>query len=305
MKNLLLIDANSLIHRSYHALPPLNAPDGRPTQALYGVASILLKLWREEKPAYAAALFDRPEPTFRKQEYPAYKAQRPPAPQQLISQIIEAHELFSRFGIKTFEQPGFEADDLIATLTKKFSGNPDLRIIILTGDLDTLQLVEGDSVVVRTLKRGITDTITYNRDAVFQRYGLEPKQLIDYKALVGDPSDNVKGVPGIGPKTASRLLKQFGCLNRFYEKPAEAKKFEKKLELFQGQIEQSRKLITLRTDVELKIARLGDLKTQPVQSRLAQYFKTLGFETLIKRLENNKINPQENVRRKGSQAKLF
>jgi DNA polymerase-1 len=305
MKTLLLIDANSLIHRCFHALPPLTTPDGRPSQALYGVASILIKLWREEKPDYAAALFDRPEPTFRKEEYPAYKAQRPPAPQTLISQIIEAHELFLRFGIETFEQPGFEADDLIATLTKKFSSHPDLRIMILTGDLDTLQLVEGDTVVVRTLKRGVTDTITYNYDAVLGRYGLEPKQLIDYKALVGDPSDNVKGVPGIGPKTASRLLKQFGSLKRLYEKPDEDKKLKEKLKSFQKQAEQSQKLIALRSDIELKTDQLADLKIQDDLSRLARYFKTLGFETLIKRIESNKLGPGANSSRGSSQTRMF
>src|SRR3989344_2748923 len=137
MRTLLLIDANSLIHRSFHALPPLTNRRGEPVQALYGISSILLRLWREARPDYAAALFDRPEPTFRKKEYAEYKAQRPAAPDELISQIIEAHNLFPAFGIKTFEKAGFEADDLIATLAEKFRYDPDARVVILTGDRDT------------------------------------------------------------------------------------------------------------------------------------------------------------------------
>ena len=158
MKTLLLIDANSIIHRSFHALPPFTAPDGRPTGALYGLSSIMLKLWREEKPDYAAALFDRPEPTFREEKYKEYKAQRPPAPDALISQIIEAHNLFGKFSIKTLEAPGFEADDLIATLAEKFSREPDTQIVILTGDKDTLQLVRGDKIVVRPFQKYLCDT---------------------------------------------------------------------------------------------------------------------------------------------------
>src|SRR6266404_1825698 len=140
MRTLLLIDANSLIHRSFHALPPLTAKDGKPVQAIYGIGSILLRLWRDERPEYAAALFDRPEPTFRKKMYAEYKAQRPAAPTELISQIIEAHNIFPAFGIKTFEKPGFEADDLIATFAEKFKHESDVQVVILTGDRDTLQL---------------------------------------------------------------------------------------------------------------------------------------------------------------------
>src|ERR1700690_3183423 len=132
MKTLLLIDANSIIHRSFHAIPPFTAPDGRPTGALYGISSILLKLWREGKPDYAAALFDRPEPTFRDKMYAEYKGQRPPTADELVAQIIEARKLFEAFGIKVFEKPGFEADDLIATLAEKFRYEKDVQVVILT-----------------------------------------------------------------------------------------------------------------------------------------------------------------------------
>src|SRR5271170_2642242 len=146
MKQLLLIDANSIIHRSFHALPPFTGPDGRPTGALYGISAMMLTLWRTMKPDYAAALFDTPEPTFRDKKYAEYKAQRPPTASELIKQIIEAPTLFESFGVKVFKKPGFEADDLIATLAEQFRGEPDVQVVILTGDRDTLQLVENDKV---------------------------------------------------------------------------------------------------------------------------------------------------------------
>src|SRR5579864_8656287 len=126
MKKILLIDANSIIHRSFHALPPFTTPDGRPSGAIYGIASVLLKLWRESRPDYVAALFDRPEPTFRDKKYAEYKAQRPKAADELVAQIIEARKLFEAFGIRTFEKPGYEADDLIATLAERFKDEKDL-----------------------------------------------------------------------------------------------------------------------------------------------------------------------------------
>ena len=217
MKTLLLIDANSLIHRSFHALPPFTAPNGEPTGALYGLSSIFLKIIKEKKPDYWAAAFDRPEPTFRKEIFKDYKIQRPKAPDELISQIIKARELLGKFGIRFFEQPGFEADDLIAALVKRFEPGKDLKIVILTGDLDTLQLVVDDKVAVETPKKGISETVVYDEKAVRERYSLNPEQLPDYKGLAGDSSDNIPGVLGIGPKTASRLLGEYHSLENLYQ----------------------------------------------------------------------------------------
>lgn len=293
MRILLLIDANSLIHRCFHALPPLTAPDGRPTQALYGLANILLKIFpvggesalarKEEKPDYAAALFDRPEPTFRKDEYKEYKAQRPKAPAELVSQIIEAHNLFEKFGVKTFEKAGFEADDFIATFVKKFGDKPDLKIVILTGDLDTLQLVKGDKVVVRVFRKGISDTFIYNEQAVLDRYGLMPNQMTDYKALVGDPSDNIKGVPGVGPKTASDLLSKFENIEGIYNNLESDEKLKKKLGPFRERVELSKKLVTLVSETPLEVS-LDDLKVVSKNEELKDYFRNLGFESLLKRI---------------------
>jgi len=286
MKILLLIDANSLIHRCFHALPPMTAKSGAATNAIYGLASVLIKMWREGKPDYIAAAFDRPEPTFRKEQYKEYKAHRPKAPQELIDQIIGAHELFSRFGIATFEQPGFEADDVIATLTQTFRSVPDLQVVILTGDMDTLQLVEGDSVVVRTFKKGISDTFTYDEGAVRERYGLAPGQLIDYKALVGDVSDNVKGVDGVGPKTASRILKEYGTIDKFLQNPGQEEKVFEKLRSLKEPMELSRMLVTLRSDVPLGVPALERLAvSDKIPPSAVEYFRERGFESLLRRID--------------------
>ncbi|NCN94789.1 DNA polymerase I, partial [Candidatus Wolfebacteria bacterium] len=153
----ILIDANSLIHRCFHALPPLTGSGGVPTGALYGVSNIMLKVLREQKPDYIAAFFDRPEPTFRKEIFGDYKIQRPKAPDELIFQIIETHNLFEAFGIKTYESPGYEADDLIGVGAKQLKLIDDMKVKILTSDSDILQLVEGEKIVVESPQKGISE----------------------------------------------------------------------------------------------------------------------------------------------------
>ena len=296
MRTLILIDANAFIHRCFHALPPLIGPDKQPTGALYGLASILLKVTRELKPNFILAAFDRPEPTFRHQEFKAYKAHRPKAPDDLVSQIIEAHSLIQEFGIKILEKPGFEADDIIGTIAEKAKKEEDLQIIILSGDLDTLQLVEDERIVVLTPKKGVSDTVFYNEKDTKERFGIGPELLADYKGLVGDPSDNIPGVKGIGPKTAVRILEEFGPLEDFYEK---IKKIdlktlkEKEQKLFQKLLENekqalfSKHLATIKRDVPLDFS-LDKLHYQgPEIENLTSYFQKLGFESLVKRIEKN------------------
>ncbi|TSC82893.1 MAG: DNA polymerase I [Parcubacteria group bacterium Gr01-1014_20] len=300
MKTLLLIDANSLIHRAFHALPPLNAPDGRATQALYGISSVIIKIFREAKPDYAAALFDRPEPTFRKEKFKEYKAHRPKAPDDLISQIIEAKNLFQKFGIRFFEKPGFEADDLIATLATKFSSKGgsssggkdslDLQVVILTGDLDTLQIVEGEKLVVRTFKKGISETMTYTEEAVKERYGLEPKQLTDYKALVGDQSDNIPGVMGVGEKTATSLLQKYGNLENVYKNLDKEPKLGKKLVGTEKEAEFSKSLVILEKQAPIEVKDIKELEIVENGADLEAYLHSLGFESLVKRFLANNAN---------------
>lgn len=317
MKILLLIDANSLIHRTFHALPPLTAPDGRPTQSLYGVSNVLLKIFREEKPDYAAALFDRPEKTFRKEKFEAYKAQRPKAPDDLVSQIIEARTLFKKFGIRTYEAAGYEADDLIATLATKFSagggsssGGKDtknLQVMILTGDLDTLQLVEGKKLVVRTFRKGISDTFVYDEQAVCDRYGLRPEQLVDFKALVGDQSDNIPGVSGVGEKTAAELLKKYGTLDGVYENLSKEPKLGRKLEGKKKEAEFSRSLVVLERHVPLELKKIDELEVSGPGEEVKNYFQSLGFESLVKRLQGEplEVRREKDVQRFEKQGSIF
>ncbi len=311
MKELLLIDANSLIHRSFHALPPFTAPSGEPTGALYGLSSILLKISKEQEPDYWAAAFDRPEPTFRKELFKDYKAHRPKAPDELVSQIIKAHELFEKFGIKTFEQPGFEADDLIAALVKHFKPEKGLKIIILTGDLDTLQLVTDDKVMVETPKKGVSEMVIYNEKAVQERYALNPEQLPDYKGLVGDSSDNIAGVLGIGPKTAGRLLGEYYSLENLYKalKAKPLKEFPKKDQnLFQKLLNNetqaffSKKLVLLNQEIKLSVS-LGDLGRQNLGNSLLDYFTQLGFKSLVARLSNHASPAEASVSSKKTKTK--
>jgi len=287
MKNLLLIDTNGLIHRCFHALPPLTGPGGKPVGALYGLSSILIRILREEKYDFIAACFDRPEPTFRKEIFDDYKIHRPKAPDELVSQIIEARNLLGQFQIKVFEAPGFEADDLIGGLVEKFKNVPDLKIVILTGDLDTLQLIDNGQIVVEILKKGISETIIYDEKAIMERYGVLPNQLSDYKGLVGDVSDNIPGVPGVGPKTAAPLIQRYGSLEKFFENGKNEKVYKKISEL-KEQALLSRNLSIIRRDAPLDVKEIGDLEYRRFKKEnLMEYFRGLGFKSLADRIEKN------------------
>lgn len=308
MKKLLLIDANSIIHRCYHALPPLTSPGGEPAGALYGVASILLKILLNNPPEYAAACFDRPEPTFRKQKFEEYKAQRPKAPDDLISQIISARNIFNFFGIKVFEAPGFEADDLIATLASVMGMEKDLEVEILTGDRDTLQLVSGDKIKVRFFRRGISDTVVYDENQVRKDFGLEPRQLIEYKMLIGDSSDNIKGIPGVGPKTAQAILSQYGNLAAALSSSGKDGKLDKIKVLRPEELDLLRELIVLRKDAPVGEVKLADLFFSTDKESLAENFKALGFDSLIKRLHGQEevYKPKDKKNKTdNSQGRMF
>ncbi|MBI2003537.1 MAG: DNA polymerase I, partial [Parcubacteria group bacterium] len=217
MKKLILIDANALIHRAFHALPPLKSPAGIITNAVYGFSSTLLKMLKDLEPDYIVAAYDLPGPTFRHKAYEKYKIHRAKAPAELYSQIPYTKKVLEGFGIPSYEMKGFEADDIIGTLADKFGKEKDLKVIVVTGDLDTLQLVKDKKIVVYTMKKGLSDTVIYDEGMVKERYGLKPEQLTDYKGLKGDPSDNIPGVPGIGDKTASELLKEYASIENLYK----------------------------------------------------------------------------------------
>ena len=218
-KRLLIIDSNALLHRSFHALPPLTTKKGEQTGAVYGFLLTLFKVIEDLRPDYIVACFDVPAPTFRHKKFKEYKAKRPKTPKELSQQFPKTKEVLKSFDIPVFEKEGFEADDLIATISKKAPKEqiyPPLETYILSGDLDTLQLVDKNTKVY-TLGRGIKEVVIYDKERVISRFGVLPKQMIDFKALTGDPSDNIPGVSGIGKKTASELLKKSGSLENLYQ----------------------------------------------------------------------------------------
>ncbi len=290
MKTLLLIDTHALIHRFFHALPPLTTPQGEPIGAIYGLSGVLLKLLQDGNgdtpPDYLAAALDRPEPTFRKEAFHQYKIQRPKASDALISQLKRLPEVFAMFHINTFSLAGFEADDVIGSLTEKFSREPDLKTVILSGDLDILQLVRDKKVFGNIIKTGTSTTMLYDEKAVVLRYGLRPTELPDYKGLVGDVSDNIPGVDGIGPKTAAELLKEFKNLEGIYENIALIpKKVAEKLVPQKEKAFLARQLATIRNDVPLEAVSLSALARPAVDlEKMRSFFERLGFSSLVKRL---------------------
>ncbi|MEK7462950.1 MAG: 5'-3' exonuclease H3TH domain-containing protein [Patescibacteria group bacterium] len=289
MKKLLLIDANSLIHRSFHALPPLTSLKGEPINAVYGLSSILLKILRDHNPDYIVAAFDRPEPTFRDAIFTQYKAHRPPTDNLLVPQLHEAHNTFGKFGVKVVEQAGLEADDIVGILAEKFKRSPELvegKIIIFSGDKDNLQLVDGDKVVVELLKTGVSKTVVYNESLFLQHYGFSPRQLVDYKALVGDTSDNIPGVRGIGPKGATDLIKEFGTIEKIYEdiELVSKKVLKEKLVANKEMALMSRRLAEIKRDAPLEIS-LEEIKFNGLNKEIIKkYFEELGFKSLVERV---------------------
>lgn len=216
-KRLVLLDAHAIIHRAYHALPDFTGPKGQPTGALYGLSSMLLKIATDLKPDYIVACYDLPKPTIRHEAYEDYKGSRGQIDDALITQLQSSREVFAGFSIPIYEREGFEADDVLGTICKELADDKNIEIIIASGDMDTMQLIEQGRVSVYTLKKGLNDTILYDEHAVVERYGFLPKLITDYKGLRGDPSDNIKGVPGVGEKTATELIQKFGTIENIYK----------------------------------------------------------------------------------------
>jgi DNA polymerase-1 len=216
-KKLVLLDVHAIMHRAYHALPDFATSKGEPTGALYGLVTMLTKIIDELNPDYIGACYDLPKPTYRHEAYKEYKAGRAKTDGDLVDQIIRSRDVFKAFNIPMYEKEGFEADDMLGTIVEIMKGNKDVDIIIASGDMDTLQLVSGEKVRVYTLKKGIKDTIIYDEKAVKERFGFGPLLLPDYKGLRGDPSDNIIGIAGIGEKTATDLICNFGNIENIYK----------------------------------------------------------------------------------------
>lgn len=293
-KLLVLLDAHAIIHRAYHALPEFSTRSGEPTGGLYGVSTMLMKILGELKPDYVVACYDLPKPTFRHAAYEGYKSKRPKADEALVRQIIRSRDIFEAFGIPIYEKEGFEADDILGTITETLKKN-DIDIVIASGDMDTLQLVDKTRVRVYTLRKGLTDTVIYDEKGVKERFGFAPALIADYKGLSGDQSDNIIGIAGIGAKTATTLITKFGTVEDIY------KTLEKKGEsvflaagltkrviglITEGKEEAlfSKTLATIRRDAPIDFALPAKRFDECDVESAALLFSELEFRSLVPRL---------------------
>ncbi len=303
MKKLLLIDGNAIVHRAYHALPPLTAPDGTVINAMYGFFSMFFTVVSDLKPEYVIVSFDISKPTYRQSLYAGYHEHRPKMEDGLATQFELLREALEKMNISIFAVEGFEADDVIGTLATQVArisnfqfpisnkkqnnsletGNSRLETIILTGDRDLLQLVDSHTKVLMPVV-GVKTTLLHDEKSVEEKYGVKPSQFVDYKALIGDQSDGYPGVTGIGPKTASTLLQKFGTFEYLYEHLGELPpKIAEKLATDAEQAALAKKLATILRDVpitcKLDECKLIDLYT----SGALKIFEAYGFNSLLKR----------------------
>jgi DNA polymerase-1 len=260
-KRLVILDTHAILHRAYHALPDFASSKGEPTGALYGLVTMLIRIATELHPDYIAATFDLPKPTHRHIAYAEYKSHRPTADDALISQLKTSRDVLDAFGVPRYEQEGFEADDLLGTISEHMKKHHNVEVIIASGDMDTMQLIDDDRVRVFTLKKGLTDTVLYDEEGVKARYGFAPALIPDFKGLRGDPSDNIPGIKGIGEKTATILISQFGSIEEIYhtlekhpdwiEKAGVKEGMIKKLKEGKEDAEFSKELATIRRDAPI------------------------------------------------------
>jgi DNA polymerase-1 len=286
----MLIDGPSLVYRGYFALPPLTLSDGTLVNAVFGFLQIVLRGMQDVKPDYAIVSFDVGRPQFRFDAFPDYKKGRPGMPDDLRAQFPIVREIASMMGMPTRELEGYEADDVIGTLSKQATA-AGIDTMIVSGDLDGLQLVD-DHVRLLTTRMGVAATVIYDEARVMERYGLRPDQMLDYKALKGDTSDNIPGVPGVGEKTASSLLQQFGTLDGIYEHLDEVKgKLRDRLAEHRESAFMSREIGRILTDLPVELG-LEEARTGRYDRRaVAQRFRELEFRSLIDRLPTSSIAP--------------
>jgi len=318
-KRLVLIDGNAILHRAYHALPALTTRNGELVNAVYGFASMLLRIFDELHPEYLAVCFDTAGPNFRHQQFIGYKANRPMMDNELAGQIEKVHELVRAFNIPILEVNGYEADDVIAALAKQAMDlnnesrimnkkkkekidhnskfiihNSNIEVLIVTGDKDLMQLVDERTKLYMPTK-GLSEAQIVDREKVIEKMGIPPEKIIDYKGLVGDPSDNYPGVPGIGPKTAIKLLEKFGTIEKIYKKISVSD--EKIREFGETTVNKlaegaesavlSKKLATILTDVPVKLSFKESVVRDFDKEKVLAFFKELGFRSLVARIEGN------------------
>ncbi len=294
-KRLVLLDTHAIIHRAYHALPDFtSATTGEPTGALYGLSTMLMKIVKDLKPEYVVATYDLPGPTTRHHAYEGYKATRKELDTELAAQITRSQDVLKAFGVPIYASPGFEADDILGTIVANLKKDKKTDIIIASGDMDTMQLIDNEKVRVYTLRKGIQDTVLYDEKAVIERYGFTPELIPDFKGLRGDPSDNIIGVPGIGEKTATTLVQQIGGIDEIYKtlkkNPDALKKAgasDRIINLLKEHEEEARfskMLAEIRTDAPIAFSLpQKTFKDGLNTGALVALFTELGFKSLIPR----------------------
>lgn len=286
MSRLLVVDGNSVMHRAFHALPLLTSPDGQYTNAIHGFMSMLLKAMEEQRPDHVAVAFDMHGPTFRHEKYPEYKEGRRETPDELKPQFDMMRELLGAMGIAVFESEGHEADDILGTLAVE-AAKAGIPAVLMTGDKDALQLVSPYTSVM-LMRRGISDTDMYDEAALMERYGLSPDKMIDLKGLMGDSSDNIPGVPGVGEKTALKLLHRFDSLEGVLEnsQQADGPKLRERLKEYADQARLSREIATIKTDTPLDKG-VSDCAISALYTEASRaVLEKLGMRSILKRLES-------------------
>lgn len=294
---MILIDANSLIHRAFHALPPFKTGEGELVNAVFGFCSMLLTVISRLKPDYIAATFDLPGKTFRHKAYKDYKATRVKAPDELYEQFERIREILSTMNIPVFQKEGYEADDLIATIAEKMKAHPEIQTYIVTGDKDAYQLID-DSTYIFSPKKVKGENIVFTPEKLIEKTGLAPDQIVDFKALTGDPSDNIPGVAGIGIKTGVSLLKKYGTLDNVYNNLDEIKgALHKKLKEGKEDAYASKKLVELVNKVPVDFDLNKTKMNSEDFSRIIPLFEKLNFSSLVNRIKKYipeaDINPDQ------------
>jgi DNA polymerase-1 len=282
-KKIVLIDGSSYVYRAFYALPPLISPSGEPTGAIYGFIRMISSLLKDLNPDYIAVAFDLPKKTFKQEKVKSYKATRKETPNELKVQIPKIKEILKLWGIPILEMEGYEADDIIATLSKKFSSN--YKIIVVSPDKDMLQLVNQNITVFNPMQN-----IFYDIEKVKEKYGIFPNQFVDFQILVGDSVDNIKGIKGIGKKTAQKLLNEFGSIENIYRNLDKLKpKLKDSFLEAQDKIDENRYLLKLEDNIPLKIE-IDDLKKKSTDiEKLKDVFERLGFKSLLKSIEKENL----------------
>lgn len=281
MSKLVLIDGNAILHRAFHALPPMTTKRGEPINAVYGFVSMLLRVVQDLKPTHIAVCFDEKEPTFRHKEFAAYQSQRPPMADELSSQFEKARKFVEAADIPIYSKGGFEADDVIGTIANKAKED----VVIVTGDRDQLQLVD-DRIKVYMPVGGLSNAKMMGREEVIEKMGVPPEQIPDYKALVGDPSDNYLGVSGIGPKTATGLLSKYKSIKEIYKNLNKIdKKTAEKLKKGQADANLSLRLAKIVTDAPIHYDIEKSAKWDLDNPKVIALFESFGFKTLKERIK--------------------